>query len=245
LRTAQSTNNQVLTSQSLEARRNYMTSWTQYAHEQDERGVLDKQSTNNVNVTKERLKVDWAERAAVLAKTFDSMYSQFRETLRQTPALLVPVSRSAPTSNNPPLPSPPISNLPPGSSPPADAPVAPNTEADGQRRIRFRIHVANKEILKIQGNSLWIESASVSHPQKMFVNGKPWAPDWNGPVSNKYEFNPPLAKLNDSTLMVKKVQGRGEITIFHHPEPANGDTLSVEISDPQPDWGDYEVLVSW
>jgi len=90
LRSAQANNNQVLTSQSLEARRNYMFSWPQYARTLDERAALEKQGTNNVKVANEQLRVEWAQRGAVLAKTFDSMYSQFREALRQTPALLVP-----------------------------------------------------------------------------------------------------------------------------------------------------------
>lgn len=108
LRNAQANNNQNLTSQSLEARRNYMTSWPQYAREQDERSEIERHSKDSVNVTKERLKVDWAERAVVLAKNFDTVYSQLREALRQTPELLLaPMSKSALTLNNrPPAPLP-------------------------------------------------------------------------------------------------------------------------------------------
>jgi hypothetical protein len=242
-RSAQAINNQVLTSQALEARRNYMFSWPQYARTQDERALLGKQGTNNVNVAKEQLNVDWAARGAVLAKTFDTMYSQFREALRQTPALLVPMSNPAAGPNTPPPASAPPSNSPSGDSPPTDSPAA--SRADGQRQFRFRIHVAALEVLKVQGNSLWIESKSVSVPQKISINGKKWDPAWSAHVSNKYEFDPPLENLNDSTLKVKKVVGRGDITIIDHPTPANGEMLSIEFSDPQPDWGDYEVLVNW
>jgi hypothetical protein len=51
-RAAQADANTKVTSQSLEARRNYKMSWLQYAREQDERAEIQHQQGNNVSLAK-------------------------------------------------------------------------------------------------------------------------------------------------------------------------------------------------
>jgi serine/threonine protein kinase len=76
-----------VTSQALEARRNYMMSWPQYARETSQRAELKSQAVNNAAVMAERPKLEWSQRAAQLSKTLDSQYAQFRAALRQSPAV--------------------------------------------------------------------------------------------------------------------------------------------------------------
>jgi outer membrane murein-binding lipoprotein Lpp len=84
-RAAQANANQTNTNQPLEAHRNYMMSWPQYARETDQRSELQRQSGNRVALAGEAQKVAWATRTAALRSTLDDLYAQFREALRQSP----------------------------------------------------------------------------------------------------------------------------------------------------------------
>jgi len=75
-----------VTSQALEARRNYKMSWPQFAREESQRAELKSQALGNAAVMAERPKVEWATRTTALRQTLDTLYAQFREALRQTPA---------------------------------------------------------------------------------------------------------------------------------------------------------------
>jgi hypothetical protein len=72
------------TNQALQARRNYMMSWPQYAREQAQRAELIRQGTAGAQVSKALPKVEWSTRIATLRKTLDGLYAQFREALRQS-----------------------------------------------------------------------------------------------------------------------------------------------------------------
>jgi hypothetical protein len=74
------------TNQALQARRNYMMSWPQYAREQAQRTELIRQGTAGAQVGKALPKVEWSTRTAKLRKTLDDLYAQFREALRQSAA---------------------------------------------------------------------------------------------------------------------------------------------------------------
>jgi hypothetical protein len=72
-----------VTSQALEARRNHMMSWPQYAREKRQATEIFRQQMENLNLKKELPKVEWSNRTAVLRKTLDSLYAKYREALRQ------------------------------------------------------------------------------------------------------------------------------------------------------------------
>jgi hypothetical protein len=82
-RAAQANANTRVTSQALEARRNYKMSWPQYAREQNQAAEIFRQQTNAANLTKELPKVEWSNRTAVLRRTLDVLYAKYREALRQ------------------------------------------------------------------------------------------------------------------------------------------------------------------
>jgi hypothetical protein len=82
-RKAQANANTRVTSQALEARRNYMMSWPQYAREQNQAAEIFRQQKNSAAVTKELPKVEWSNRTALLRKTLDALYAKYREALRQ------------------------------------------------------------------------------------------------------------------------------------------------------------------
>lgn len=73
--------------QALNARRNYMMSWPQYAREQAQRSELLRQGSAGAQVRKELPKVEWSTRTNALRKTLDDLYAKFREALRQSPPM--------------------------------------------------------------------------------------------------------------------------------------------------------------
>jgi hypothetical protein len=81
-RAAQADANSEVTSQALEARRNHMMSWPQYAREKDQAAEIFRQQMNRAALTKELPKVEWAKRTAILRKGLDSLYSKYRDALR-------------------------------------------------------------------------------------------------------------------------------------------------------------------
>jgi hypothetical protein len=73
-----------------------MMSWPQYAREQDERSAIERQAKTNANVSKENLKVQWAERIVGLRSIFDQLYADLRAALRDTPALVEALRNNSP-----------------------------------------------------------------------------------------------------------------------------------------------------
>lgn len=83
-RAAQADANIRVTSQALEARRNYKMSWPQYAREQSQRSEIQRQQNSGSALIKESVKVEWSNRASVLRRTLDDLYAKYREDLRQS-----------------------------------------------------------------------------------------------------------------------------------------------------------------
>lgn len=72
-----------VTSEALEARRNYKMSWPQFAREESQRAELKSQAEGNAQVMAEKPKLEWTQRTTAYRKTLDALYSQFRDALRQ------------------------------------------------------------------------------------------------------------------------------------------------------------------
>jgi hypothetical protein len=72
-----------VSSQALEARRNYKMSWPQFAREESQRAELKGQAVSQAEVIKARPKLEWAARTAALRPTLEGHYAQFRAALRQ------------------------------------------------------------------------------------------------------------------------------------------------------------------
>jgi hypothetical protein len=101
-RAAQADANTKVTSQSLEARRNYKMGWPQYARERDERTEIQRQQGNNVSLTKASVDVEWAKRVAVLRRGLDNTYKQYRDALREDASFQKPISQA---TNSPTIPN--------------------------------------------------------------------------------------------------------------------------------------------
>ncbi len=71
-----------VSSQALEARRNYQMSWPQFARETSQREEISRQQMSAAELKKEKTKVEWASRADVMRPILDGLYRQFREALR-------------------------------------------------------------------------------------------------------------------------------------------------------------------
>ncbi|HEY1053299.1 MAG TPA: hypothetical protein VGE39_26190 [Prosthecobacter sp.] len=82
-RAAQADASQKVSTQALDARRNYMTSWPQYQRDESQRAALRQQQGAEADVKKERIKVEWAARTTTLRASLDALYAQFRAALRQ------------------------------------------------------------------------------------------------------------------------------------------------------------------
>jgi hypothetical protein len=74
-----------VSSQALEARRNYKMSWPQFAREESQRAELKSQAVNSAAVMAERPKLEWSQRIDQIRPTLDALYKQFRAALRQSP----------------------------------------------------------------------------------------------------------------------------------------------------------------
>ena len=88
-----------VSSEALDARRNYKMSWPQFVREQTQRSELKDQAVNNATVMAERPKLEWSQRADQIRPTLDLLYKQFREALRKIPGRhLTAIAPSAPVS---------------------------------------------------------------------------------------------------------------------------------------------------
>ena len=72
-----------VTSPALEARRNYLMSWPQFARENAQRAELKSQAINSAAVMAERPKLEWSQRTDQIRPMLDTLYKQFRASLRQ------------------------------------------------------------------------------------------------------------------------------------------------------------------
>ena len=75
-----------ITSDALEARRNYKMSWPQFARENAQRAELKSQANNSAAVMAARPKLEWSNRTDQIRPTLDALYKQFREALRKSPS---------------------------------------------------------------------------------------------------------------------------------------------------------------
>jgi hypothetical protein len=75
-----------VSSQALEARRNYKMSWPQFVREEAQRAELKSQASSSAQVLKERPKLEWVNRSTTLRTALEAQYGQFRAALRQPAA---------------------------------------------------------------------------------------------------------------------------------------------------------------
>ncbi len=73
-----------VTSQALEARRNYKMSWPQFAREESQRAELKSQANNSAAVMAAKPKLEWSQRTHQIRPSLDALYKQFRAALRQS-----------------------------------------------------------------------------------------------------------------------------------------------------------------
>jgi beta-lactamase regulating signal transducer with metallopeptidase domain len=98
--------------------------------------------------------------------------------------------------------------------------------------LRIRAVIDGSDTLKIRGNKLWY----VHHQWKFpfgatLVNGKEWSPVWqDDKTSNPFALEAPV--FTESQMIgVRKITGRGAVTITEKPTEENEYTLSVLIDD--------------
>ena len=68
--------------QALDARRNHQMSWPQYAQEESQRAALRENEADKADVKKQRLKVEWTQKAVQMRTYLDDLYRQLREAMR-------------------------------------------------------------------------------------------------------------------------------------------------------------------
>jgi len=116
----------------------------------------------------------------------------------------------------------------------------------GTRKMTFKASVDGTDVVKLRGNSMWIEHLSWRLPERINVNGKKWVPQWNGDLSARYTLGWGATHRRAANIKLTKLVGRGTITILELPTPANQETLSIQMDDSDfggADW--YQFAVSW
>jgi hypothetical protein len=115
--------------------------------------------------------------------------------------------------------------------------------------LTLRAYIDGSDVVKINGDRLWIEHDTFGLPGKLFyVNGQTWTPTWttNGVSSEFAGLNPPfLARVGQKIQVTKRI-GRGVVSIQQFPSADNDGTLAVRINDDDfggADW--YEIGISW
>jgi hypothetical protein len=114
--------------------------------------------------------------------------------------------------------------------------------------LAISVFVDGSDLIKVNGNKLWIEHESASLPgETVHVNGAAWIPRWNDKVSTSFEGVVPMFKPRDpQRIQVTKRAGRGTAGIVEAPTAKNNGTLVIRVEDNDfggADW--YDVLVSW
>lgn len=116
----------------------------------------------------------------------------------------------------------------------------------GTRKMTFKAYVDGTDIVKLRGQSVWIEHQSWQLPNKITVNGKKWTPQWDGSTSAPYKLGWGFTQRRAKNIKLTKLIGRGTITIMEMPTPENQETLSIQMDDGAyggADW--YKFAVSW
>jgi len=84
-RAALANNNTKVEDPDLRVQRNYLMSWTQYAHEQSLRTELERRQTNQASLANQSVLVEWSNQCDGLRFKLDASYRRYREALRQDP----------------------------------------------------------------------------------------------------------------------------------------------------------------
>lgn len=114
--------------------------------------------------------------------------------------------------------------------------------------LTVRIFVDGSDVVKMQGNRLWIEHDTAGLPGKLiYVNGQTWTPTWKDKVSTEFMgLDRPLKLHVGDKIQIVKRAGRGMVSIEQFPSADNDQTLAVRISDDDfggADW--YDVSIWW
>jgi hypothetical protein len=138
-------------------------------------------------------------------------------------------------------------------APPAAKPNVIRIEAliDGKSRLLLKGKTAQWHHLEWAAPG---RHEDTKHPT--VLNGEKWFPEWPDRPdeenrnckckSDKYEKLEPAVPDVVETATVKRVQGRGKVTIVQQPKPDNDHTLIVEFDDnSQGGHNPYVVDVSW
>ena len=121
-----------------------------------------------------------------------------------------------------------------------------------EQTLTIKIFVDGSDVVKVNGNRLWIEHGTGSLPQNppdktIYVNGQTWTPTWNDKTSTEFAgLNPAFRPHDPQKIHLTKRAGRGRVSIETFPSSDNNQTLSIKIDDEEDggaDW--YDVLVSW
>jgi hypothetical protein len=114
------------------------------------------------------------------------------------------------------------------------------------RRIVFKADVDAGDNVIIENGKLHIQHIDWKKPGDITINGIKWPPQWNGNTSDDFTgFTPPLAPFAGAKVNVRKVKGRGEVTILEPPTDANGQKLVVHLQDNGSGSSHFEVHIIW
>lgn len=127
------------------------------------------------------------------------------------------------------------------------------------RTLRIRSFIDGRSWFALRGEILWIRHLEWVAPGRWesrnlptFVNGKAWYPEWpfgegeglhcrcDSSLLNLEGFSVPQRPMG---VRLRKLEGRGEVTVVEEPRIGNGFRVVIETNDipPSPAWYDFEL----
>ena len=115
----------------------------------------------------------------------------------------------------------------------------------------FRAQIDGQDQLLVQGNTVQWHHVTGDLPGQhggslpTQIDGVDWWPQWpGGDDSSAYTMlSAPLGNA-DMTVTLEVLDGRGLVTVAQEPDEANGYTLILDFSDPDPEADSYEVRIT-
>ncbi|HSO34200.1 MAG TPA: hypothetical protein VLT33_16810 [Labilithrix sp.] len=119
---------------------------------------------------------------------------------------------------------------------------------DGQSQLVFQGKQVKWHVVRAAAPGRWN-----GHNDATVLSGTPWTPVWPQNGENRdcncdSQGSPPVPaplRAIDQLVTIKKIEGRGGVTINEQPSAANGFTLKVDFSDPPGGAAWFEILLGY
>lgn len=111
--------------------------------------------------------------------------------------------------------------------------------------IEFKAEEVDIMSIKIQDGKLWVEN-HLGSPTRMYVSGRRFAPKWQNKTSEPFtKFDGKFKSFKGAIFKIEVKRGRSKVELDDLPTDANGQTLTVKITDEPNEPSDYFIKITW